>query len=183
MLIFRSDKIIKMKIVVASKNPVKINAVKLAFETFFESVFIEGVDVDSGVASQPKTDDETLRGALTRAENAKQNKSDADFWIGIEGGTQPDGNNLNAFAWVAIKTIEKTESARSATFRIPPKVQELINSGYELGHANDIVFKQNNSKQKGGAVGLLTHGRVTRTNLYQQAVQLALIPFINSDLY
>jgi non-canonical (house-cleaning) NTP pyrophosphatase len=53
----------------------------------------------------------------------------------------------------------------------------------ELGDADDLVFGRQNSKQKSGAVGLLTHNRVTRRTLYEQAVVLALIPFINPDLY
>ncbi len=32
-------------------------------------------------------------------------------------------------------------------------------------------------------VGKLTHGEVTRSAYYEQAVALALIPFMNRDLY
>jgi len=53
----------------------------------------------------------------------------------------------------------------------------------ELGLANDIVFSKLNSKQKCRAVGLLTHNKITRTELYKDAVILALIPFINPGLY
>jgi non-canonical (house-cleaning) NTP pyrophosphatase len=53
----------------------------------------------------------------------------------------------------------------------------------ELGHADDLVFKAQNSKQQGGSVGLLTHGLVTRETYYEQALLLALIPFLNEELY
>jgi non-canonical (house-cleaning) NTP pyrophosphatase len=53
----------------------------------------------------------------------------------------------------------------------------------ELGHADDLVFQAQNSKQKGGSVGLLTHGLLTREGYYQQAMVLALIPFLNESLY
>ncbi len=46
-----------------------------------------------------------------------------------------------------------------------------------------MVFGQTNSKQKQGAVGLLTQSKVTRSQLYQQAVQPALIPFVNPGLF
>ncbi|HYQ57160.1 MAG TPA: DUF84 family protein, partial [Draconibacterium sp.] len=69
------------------------------------------------------------------------------------------------------------------TFQLPPKIAELIAQGYELGDANDILFKQKNSKQKTGAVGLLTGNRINRTALYKQAVELAIVPFINPGLY
>jgi non-canonical (house-cleaning) NTP pyrophosphatase len=46
-----------------------------------------------------------------------------------------------------------------------------------------MVFGQENSKQKHGAVGSLTKNRINRTQLYVQAVQLALVPFINPGLF
>jgi len=62
-------------------------------------------------------------------------------------------------------------------------VVALIQAGMELGHADDLVFQAQNSKQQGGSVGLLTHGLITREAYYQQAMVLALIPFLNESLY
>jgi len=53
----------------------------------------------------------------------------------------------------------------------------------ELGQADDEVFYEDNSKQKGGSVGILTKGKLNRTEYYQQAVLLALIPFLQKNLY
>lgn len=172
-----------MKIVVASKNPVKLAATKLGFQSFFPQFCVEGVQVPSGVSDQPMTDEETLRGATNRAYNARQFQNDADFWIGIEGGLHPDGSGFSAFAWIVILSANRQGEARTTSFLLPLKVVRLIKQGIELGEANDIVFKKNNSKQKNGAVGLLTKNEVSRTELYKQAVQLALIPFVNPDLY
>lgn len=172
-----------MKIVVASKNPVKISATRLGFESYFSTVTIRGENVESGVSDQPMSDDETLTGAQNRAESAKQLYADADFWVGIEGGIEPKGNGLTAFAWIVILNVDKTGESRTTSFQLPPKVAKLIEKGYELGIANDIIFNEDNSKQKTGAVGILTKDRITRTELYKQAVQLAIIPFINYNLY
>ena len=60
---------------------------------------------------------------------------------------------------------------------------ELINQGKELGEADDIVFGQSNSKQKNGAVGILTNNIIDRTQFYVEAMVLALIPFLNEDIY
>lgn len=172
-----------MKIVVASKNPVKINAAVEGFCTYFEDVEVLGVSVESGVSDQPKSDEETLTGALNRVENARNEFGNADYWVGIEGGLSVNGSEIEAFAWIVITSKEKTGKARTTSFQLPVKVAELIAEGYELGHANDILFKQQNSKQKSGAVGLLTGNKVNRTTLYKQAVQLALVPFLNPGLY
>ncbi len=172
-----------MKIVVASKNPVKIEAVRLGFESYFAAVEIEGINARSGVADQPVGNDETLKGARNRAEYAKQFNPEADFWVGIEGGIEYFESGLTAFAWIVILNADKIGESKTTSFALPPKVAELIEQGYELGIANDMLFKKENSKQKSGAVGILTNGKVTRTELYKQAVQLAFIPFFNSKLY
>ncbi len=62
-------------------------------------------------------------------------------------------------------------------------MNKFLKKGEEVGIVTDLVFKTNNSKQKGGAVGILTDGIVNRTKCYEDSVVLALIPFKNSDLY
>lgn len=172
-----------MKIVVASENPVKIKAVEKGFKAFFNEIEIESVLAGSGVSDQPLTDRETLIGARNRAEEARKKIHDANFWVGIEGGVQAEENGLTAFAWIVIYGAGKKGEARTATFLLPKKVGHLVAGGLELGVANDLVFSASNSKQKNGAVGLLTHNQIDRTELYRQAVILALIPFVNSGLY
>jgi non-canonical (house-cleaning) NTP pyrophosphatase len=88
-----------------------------------------------------------------------------------------------AFAWMAIKgTNGKIGEARSATLPLPPAVKDLVDSGMELGDANDKVFSTMNSKQGGGAYGLLTNGLYTRESIYMQTLIIALTPFVN-ELY
>ena len=82
------------------------------------------------------------------------------------------------------KVIKKTKAkAKTASFTLPLKISKLIKEGYQLGDADDIVFKRSNSKQKNGAVGILTKNLINRTDYYVHAIILALIPFTNSKLY
>jgi len=46
-----------------------------------------------------------------------------------------------------------------------------------------MVFKRENSKQKDGTVGMLTHGIIDRIQYYKPAVILALMPFMKIDLF
>jgi inosine/xanthosine triphosphatase len=174
------------KIIIASKNPVKINAALCGFKKMFPKgdFEIEGVSVASGVSDQPLTDAETFKGAFNRVENAFKAKTDADYWIGIEGGVEEKNSEMEAFAWIIVKSKDgKIGKGRTGTFFLPPKIVELIRQGEELGKADDIVFKRKNSKQENGAVGILTEDVISRTNYYIEAVVLALIPFKNPDLY
>lgn len=173
------------RIVIASKNPVKAQATLKAFKRMFpEDAFrLNSVSVPSGVGHQPSSDAETLDGATTRARNASREIVNADYWVGIEGGvTQQDGE-MAAFAWVVILSKDQVGKSRTGTFFLPQQVAELIRAGKELGDADDIVFGQANSKQESGAIGLLTRDIVDRTRLYEHGVLLALVPFVNPELY
>jgi inosine/xanthosine triphosphatase len=170
------------KVLIASRNPVKINATKKAFKEVFTDRFeFKGVSVDSLVSDQPMSNDETLKGATNRLQNIKH--LEADYLVSIEGGVDLLDNNYEAFAWIVISDKNKIGKAKTASFALPLKISKLIKEGYELGDADDMVFKRSNSKQQNGAVGILTNNLIDRTEYYVHAIILALIPFTNSKLY
>ena len=144
----------------------------------------QGVEVESGVPAQPFGSEETLRGAMNRAQAARTLHPEADFAVGIEGGVEVLGHDLLAMAWVVIiDRAGKTGKARSGSFVLRKKIAALIvNEDLELGDADDIVFGQSDSKRKNGSVGLLTGDVITRADFYTPAVTLALIPFHNPAL-
>ncbi len=197
-------------IVVASANPVKVQAARLAFERMFpgQSFQARGVAVPSGIPAQPLSSAETLRGARNRARAAALAAPGADFYVGMEGGVEQSAQGWASFSWIAVRgafpegasaaegaeTHEAAELAevaetalegvaRSGMFFLPPAVGELIRQGKELGEADDIVFGRSNSKQENGAIGILTGDVIDRVELYAHAVILALVPFKNPGLY
>lgn len=174
-----------LRIIVASTNPVKVESVRTGFLAWFDhEVFtVQGVETPSGISRQPMSSDETYRGAENRAMTARSMLPDADYWVGVEGGVEPQPDGLAAFAWIVIISNTTKGIARSASFSLPAPIVDLVNKGIELGIADDILFGRENSKQANGAVGILTSDRVTRTDLYAHAVVLALIPFMNPELY
>ncbi len=171
-----------LKVLVGSNNPTKILATLRGFERVFQknSVVVEGVRVPSGVSNQPMSCRETKQGARNRANNIKES---ADFYVGIEGGCEYLDGELFAFAWVVVQNKKKEGVGKTAMFLLPKKIQKLIEGGVELGVADDVVFKRKNSKNKDGAVGILTKGQVIRSSYYEEAVVLSLIPFINKKLF
>ncbi len=171
-----------MKVIVASLNPVKLGAVAAAFRIQFPGIEadIVPVRVDSGVGDQPMSDAETLEGARNRVAAARAAVAEANFWVGLEGGLEDIAGQMFGFAWMAVGDASgRISEARSATLPLPPAVRELVMDGMELGHANDRVFSTINSKQGGGAFGLLTGGLHTRESIYTQTLVLALIPFVH----
>ena len=75
-----------MKIIVASKNPVKINTAYEGFIKMFPDIVfeIEGISAESNVADQPMSEEKTLQGALNRAENASKINSKTHYLVIIK---------------------------------------------------------------------------------------------------
>ncbi|WP_337878636.1 inosine/xanthosine triphosphatase [Rheinheimera sp.] len=168
-----------MKVLVASANPAKIRAVESAFAEVFGSagLSVSGVATQSGVAAQPMTSDETLQGALNRVQALQH--ADADYKVAIEAGLDGD----MTFAWMLIEHQGQYGKARSASLMLPPTALEALQQGLELGDVMDQMFAQQNVKQKGGAIALLTRDTLSRSSVYHQALILALIPFLNPELF
>jgi inosine/xanthosine triphosphatase len=172
-------------IVVGSKNPVKVNAVRAGFGDLMGTVNAIGVEAESGVAAQPSGDEMTRTGAFNRATRALALQPEASFGVGLEGGIteMPDGA-MYCHAWCAIVDRKGTVGwASTGRCELPPAVAALIREGLELGDADDRVFGRTNSKHEEGAVGLLTRGRIDRTAFYAPAVTMALARFLHPDLY
>ena len=171
-------------IVVASTNPVKIESARQGFAQVFPDTVLQvmGANVESGVGDQPMTDAATQIGARNRSRNAQATHPEADFWVGIEGGIEDIDGALHAFAWIVARSADRQGRGRTGTFILPNEVAELVRQGMELGDADDVVFRRQNSKQQNGSVGILTGDLIDRIGFYVPAVILALIPFMNPDL-
>ena len=172
-------------IVLASRNPVKERSVREAFARMFpsERFDVMTLAVESDVGDQPMSDRQTLAGALTRAERAKQQLAEGDYWIGIECGVEDGADGMAAFAWAVVLDRTRIGKGRTGTFFLPDRVAACIRAGLELGDADDVVFGTENSKQDMGAVGILTSGVIDRAALYEHAVILALASFKNPKFY
>ena len=175
----------KPLVIVGSKNPVKVACTDSAFtEAFNQGFIVNGINASSQVSDQPKGDSETYLGARNRVINSKKTFPEADYWVGIEGGIDEDERGMSAFAWIYVEDkAGKHGKAKTGTFYLPEAIINLIHAGMELGAADDQLFSQENSKQSGGSVGILTHGLITRQTYYSQSIILALIPFMNKELY
>ena len=173
-----------MRIMVGSRNPVKINAVRNAFARVFDQceIHCEGMHAPSLVDDQPMTDAETRLGAVNRVAYCREH-SEADFYVAMEGGVDRFEDGAATYAYVVIANRERQSVGRSAQLPLPDSVFEALEAGEELGHVMDRLFNTENIKQKGGAIGLLTNGHESRESNYTQALILALAPFLHGERY
>lgn len=176
-----------MRINVGSKNEVKINAVKelLADYPMFAAVEVLGAEAPSEVSDQPKSLDETIRGAKNRARNAYQN---CDYGVGIEGGFMEVPHTKTGyleFQACAIYDGKNFSIGLSSAYECPPQVMRLIHDGLDLNDAAYQTGLTSNTKigVSGGFISVLTKNRLVRIEFTKEAVRMALIHLENPELY
>ena len=180
-------------VAVGSTSPAKVGAIRTAVLGSLADLFpavqdVRGVAAASGVPAQPIGDAQTRAGAERRARGALERLADADLAFGLEGGVAFDEEGTAwAFSWVA--AVDRRGSlglARSAAFALPDALTRQLRDGAELGDAIDRTFGvdrgETRLKDGPGAVGLLTAGRIVRSELFRDAVVLALVPWLRQGV-
>ncbi len=169
-------------VAVGSLNPVKVGAVRAVIVPLAPGVTVSGVLVPSEVRSQPWGDEETIRGARTRAFGALAKMPGAELGVGIEGGVVDGDGGLRTCAWAVVAGREGREGVGgSLALPLPPTVARLVRDGEELGAAMDALVGETNTKHGLGAVGILTAGLIDRQRAYETLVTYALAPFLAGE--
>jgi len=176
-----------VKVLVGSKNPVKIEAAREAFSKYCGNPEITGVEVDSGVPVQP-VNGQIFEGAENRAKNLlgknKEEKLGADFFVGIEGGVMKLHSKWFSLGGMCIADNKGGLGfGTSPLFELPQEIVKELLRGVELGDVMDRLQNAHNTKQKHGAIGFFTKGVIDRKNFYIQGLVTALIPFVNKELF
>jgi len=169
-----------MHVIIGSTNAVKIGAVSdLAGEyPCLSGAEFAGADVPSGVAEQPTSLEETVRGAMNRAKNAF---AGCDMSVGIESGLMPVPYSKTGFMDVCACVFYDGREAHlglSSAFECPKDVTDMMLAGrcdmqtafHRCGYTDNPTLGRAE-----GAIGILTKGRIDRKAYTQQAVRNALI--------
>lgn len=180
-----------MRVVVGSQNPVKVWAVEEAFRKYWPEIAVVGVEVVSGVGEQPMSENETMIGARQRARAALEVDRVADYGVGLEGGVTEIGSRMFECAWACV--VKRPADAKAMAgeeglggglyFELPDKIAQRIRKGGELGPIMDEMTGEENVKQKGGAIGMFSKGRLDRRQAYVQIVLSALIKFVSPEWF
>lgn len=158
-----------MKIIIGSQNPAKITAVKNSFSD--ENEFV-ALDVPSGVSEQPFSDEETIKGAINRAEAALK-RGNGDIGIGLEGGVHETSFGLLICNWGAlVSKVGKPIIAGGARLPLPEEIAIRLRAGEELGPVMEDYAKNKGVRKKEGAVGIFTNGKVNRSEMFTHVMNL-----------
>ena len=176
-----------MKILIATTNAGKIEAAKKAMERFFDNVEIVGYKTESNVPDQP-VDLDIYKGAKNRVKNlksfAKQNNIEADLFVSVESGIT---NLLGEWMITNVAVVEDDKDfasfGTSPSFPVPERhVKEIIES--DLSQVmNKILWEDQERRNHGGAIEILTHGNLSRIDISEMAFIMALTKYINGDIW
>jgi inosine/xanthosine triphosphatase len=158
-----------MKIIIGSNNPAKIEAVK---RVFLGNYVFHSVNAASGVGDMPFKDEETIQGAINRAENALK-LGGGDIGIGLEGGVQETSYGLMLSNWGALASKEHPSLiAGGARILLPKEIAQRLRNGEELGPVMDDYTNRQNIRKKEGAVGIFTNGYIDRVEMFTHLTKL-----------
>ncbi len=173
-----------MIIAVGTKNPSKVDGIRLAFSKYFPDVELVPVDSSAVAKAQPKGLEEMAAGATARAKHALS-KAGGDYGVGVEAGIFTIGDVYfdNQVAAIVDKS-GKASLGHSSGFMLPRDAMEkLFRDGRELERWAEEVSGIMEVGDKGGLIQHLTKGKMTRTELTEQCVVTALIPWLHRDVY
>lgn len=173
----------KVVVFVGSENQVKINATDNVFSKLFRRVQVEGMKVKVNVPEQPK-EKEVIEGAIARAKSALS--KGCDFGVGIEAGLFYNDVAKKYFDVQYCAIIDKANRmtlGHGSGFYYPPVLIDLVKQGKTISQAVEEKFNIADVGKKKGAIGYLSKDLFDRTRLTEQAVLMAAIPRIRSELY
>jgi inosine/xanthosine triphosphatase len=173
-----------MKIALGSKNPVKIEALREIIKDYpclkNAEIFFNGVS--SQVSEQPKSLEETVKGAINRA---KEVFKDCDFSFGIESGLMAVPGTKTGFMDVCVCSIcdgKEFYLGLSSAWETPKLVADyMLKDGLDM---NQAAFKAGLTKNEKvgsaeGLIGIMTKGRLPRKEYTKEAIRTALIHLEN----
>jgi inosine/xanthosine triphosphatase len=173
-----------MTIFVGSTNPVKINAVVAAVSETFPDAAVLGVEVKSGVPSQPRSDDETRKGAINRAYAAlktatidqKNSDKNSMLGVGLEGGVfESESGELWSTVWACVADSDgNIYESCGARFKVPKSIAKPILEGGEMGPVVDKITNDSDNRYGKGAIGVITKNFIDRTEEYTIIAKMAL---------
>ena len=178
-----------MKINVGSQNPAKVEAIREILKEYamFVEAEVNPVNASSDVSEQPKSLDETIKGAINRAKSAFA--QGADLGIGIESGLMAVPYTKTGYMDLcacAIYDGRQVHLGLSSAFEFPKEVTRIILE--QEVDANEAAYRAGLTKEQKigsseGIIGIVTKGRVTRKEYTKQAIRMALIHLENPEIY
>lgn len=154
------------KALIASTNQVKVSALKEVL-TDYEVIAMK---VDSGVSNQPKSDEETILGAVNRAKGLPKE----GLRFGLEAGVTKQFGKLYLVNFGALIDMDDNIYTAGGTRIELPKIIEdkIFNEGKELADIMEEVYNEKDVRSHQGAIGIFTSNMVKRVDIFTHIIKL-----------
>jgi inosine/xanthosine triphosphatase len=172
-------------VAIGSRNAAKTKGVKEVFSQFFPGCRFVEVETSSVVRAQPVGMEQLLAGASKRAEFALSHTA-AYFGVGVEAGllALAPRKHVNLQAAVIVDNDGHSGTGLSCGFLIPDRfVDRMQREGQELDRYSHELTGAERIAEEEGIVYHVSKGRVSRFQMTEQCVTMALIPWLNRKAY
>ncbi len=158
-----------LRVCIATRNEIKVEAVKKIFSEIFSSLKVEYNVIPYETKKQP-LDKEIMEGAIRRAEEAVKK---GDYGVGIEAGVREEGGIYFVEQYVAVADkIGYITHGKSPSFQCPEWVIEEIRRGNEM---KDVIPFSDEKERKRGAVWYFSR-KMDRKQITEIGILMAMIP-------
>jgi inosine/xanthosine triphosphatase len=172
-------------VAIGSRNPAKTKGVRSVFPGFFPGCEFVEVDTSAVVRAQPIGLEQVLSGASKRARHALFEGS-ADFGVGVEAGivSVTPKEHVNLQVAVIVDREGRSGTGFSCGFLIPDRfIERMRKEGMELDRYSHELTGAERITEEEGIVYHVSKGRVSRLQMTEQCVSMALIPWLNKEAY
>lgn len=179
-----------MIIHVGSQNKLKVGTVTEAVALYpdvFPDPEVVGKEAGNAEFGHPKSLDEIVEGAINRAKAVYEG---AEYSFGLESGMFAVPHTKSGFQEIQACCIydgTDTHLGFSPAFEWPKEAAELILSGQADGSASlkqiGLTDHEKIGAQGGGAINLLTHGRLRREDQLRSSIIMAMVQVENKEWY
>ena len=181
-----------MLVVLGSKRGPKLRALETVLTglaTELGPAEIRAIDVPSGVRETPIERAEIMAGASNRVLAIRSLVSEADFWVGMEGGLHVDkgrealpGGQAESAVWLenwaCVTNGCHTYFGCGGSIPLPDAItREVVGLGRSLAEVIDELSGKQDVRSGEGTWGILTGGRLTREEVFRRALINAFAPF------
>lgn len=176
-----------MKIAIGTERAPKVDGIKAGVAAcpylapIADSIEYVLKSVPSDVSSMPLSFEETMNGARNRARNLAKAGIDADYYIGIEGGTTDllGKKYLGGVVYVENRAGEG-HFGFSPHMEVPDTVAKMLYvDGLELGPIMAELSGKTDIRSENGSMGAWSQDMITRKDEFESAFKAAISPFYN----
>lgn len=178
----------RVRVAAGTRNPAKLRGIESAYRRLGYAVTVTAAPVETSVGPQPIGVVAVVRGAVERAVGALR-RVDADFGVGVEAGLVEAPGTMSGYVDVEACAVADPEGrvtlGFSPAFEFPPEAVRRVVSG-EASEMEEEMVRLSGVEaiaDKQGGIGFLTRGVVTREQLTEAAVLMAMVPRLRPQLY